>query len=91
MKISKFITITDDSRSHDFEVFVDVEADDIRCAIRENPQDGESAVLASFSDFIRFWQAVPDEIYSGFNDKQRKIISENLEKTLAKVLGVAFA
>ena len=87
MKIEKTITITDCFRSYDFEVSVDVDADDICAAIREDTKHGESAVLGSFSDFIRFWQAVPDEIYAGFNDHQRKIIGENLEKTLAKVKG----
>ena len=75
MKVSKFITITDCFRSHEFEVSVDVDANDIRCAITED-KESESGVLRSFSDFIRYSQSVPDEIYIGFNDYQRKIIGE---------------
>lgn len=89
MRIEKTIQITDCFRSHNFEVAVDIDADDIRLATTEDPTGGESAVLRSFSDFIRFFQAVPDEIYQGFNDSQRKVIGENLEKTLAKVRGEA--
>ena len=88
MRVEKFITISDCFRSHEFEVAVDVTVDDIRGAIRENPKGGESAVLGSFSDFIRFWQAVPDEIYAGLNDAQRGIITEHLVAVLAKVKGV---
>lgn len=86
MKVSKYITICDDFRSHQFEVSVDVDADDIRCAIQED-KESEQGVLRSFSDFIRYSQAVPDEIYAGFNDHQRKIIGEHLEAVLAKIKG----
>jgi hypothetical protein len=84
MKVSKFITICDDFRNHEFEVSVDVDADDIRCAITED-KENEQGVLRSFGDFIRYSQAVPDEIYAGFNDKQREVIGGHLETVLAKV------
>lgn len=87
MRIEKAITITSDYHSQSIEVYIDIDADDIRAAIQETPKDGERAVLGSFSDFIRFWQAVPDEIYAGFNDKQREIISDNIEKVLQKIKG----
>lgn len=86
MKVSKYITICDDFRSHQFEVSVDVDTDDISCAIQED-KESEQGVLRSFSDFIRYSQAVSDEIYAGFNDQQRKIIGEHLETVLAKVKG----
>jgi len=86
MKVSKHITITDCFRSHEFEVSVDIDADDIRCAIQED-KESEQGVLRSFSDFIRYSQAVPDEIYAGFNDQQRKVIGEHLETVLTKVRG----
>lgn len=86
MKVSKHITICDDFRNHQFEVSVDVDADDIRCAIQED-KESEQGVLRSFSDSIRYSQAVPDEIYAGFNDQQRKVIGEHLETVLAKVKG----
>ena len=86
MKVSKYITICDDFRNHQFEVSVDVDADDIRCAITED-KESEQGVLRSFSDFIRYSQSVPDEIYAGFNDQQRKVIGEHLETVLAKVKG----
>lgn len=84
MKVSKFITISDCFRSHEFEVSVGVDHDDIRCAIQED-KDSESQVLRSFADFIRYSQAVPDEIYEGFNDAARKIIGENLSNCLRKI------
>lgn len=86
MKISKYITICDDFRNHEFEVSVDVDADDIRCAIQED-KESEQGVLRSFSDFIRYSQAVPDEIYAGFNAEMRKYIGGHLETALAKVKG----
>ncbi|HBA70728.1 MAG TPA: hypothetical protein DCZ63_00540 [Geobacter sp.] len=84
MKVSKYITITDCFRSHEFEVSVDVDLDDIRCAIRED-KESEPRVLQSFSDFIRFSQSVPDEIYAGFNDHMRKVIGDHFETILAKI------
>lgn len=84
MKVSKYITICDDFRQHSFEVSVDVDADDIRCAITED-KDSESGVLRSLSDFIRYSQSIPDEIYIGLNDQQRKIISEHFESLLSKI------
>ena len=74
--------------SFDGEVDVYIDIDDIVAAIREDTKSGVNGVLRSFSDFIGFWQAVPDDIYAEFNDKQRAIITEHLEKTLAKVKGV---
>ena len=87
MKVYKDIEIYTDGRRQSIEVSFVVDADDIVAAIKENPKDGEQAVLRSFADFIRFYQSVPDEIYAGFNDHQRKVIGEHLEAVLVKVKG----
>ena len=87
MKVYKEIEIYVDGCSNKCEVGFHIDADDCRLALEDNPKDGEHAVLRSFSDFIRFFNAVPEEIYTGFNDHQRKIIGENLETVLAKVKG----
>ena len=84
MKVTKYIQICDDFRNHQFEVSVDIDLEDIRCAIQED-KESESEVLRSFSDFFRFSQAVPDEIYTGFNDKQREVISGHLSSLLSKI------
>lgn len=86
MKVSKYITICDDFRSHQFEVSVDIDSDDIRCAIQED-KESEQGVLRSFADFIRYSQSVPDEIYAGLNDKQRETIGGHLETVLTKIKG----
>lgn len=87
MKVYKEIEFYTDGGRSTCEVAFYLDADDVRLAIEDNPKDGEQAVLRSFADFIRFFQAVPDEVYAGFNDSQRKIIGENFETLLAKVKG----
>ena len=87
MKIYKNMEFYVDGCKNTFEIAIHIDADDCRAAIEENPTEGERAVLMSFSDFIGFWKAVPDEIYAGFTDKHREILSENLEKVLAKIKG----
>ncbi|MFZ4856157.1 MAG: hypothetical protein ACOYL3_07145 [Desulfuromonadaceae bacterium] len=87
MKVYKEIEFYTDGGRSTCEVAFYLDADDVRLAIEDNPKDGEQAVLRSFSDFIRFFNAVPDDIYSGFNEHQRKIIGDNLGSVLAKVKG----
>jgi hypothetical protein len=83
----KEIEIYVDGSRNTCEVGFHIDADDCRLAIEDNHQEGENAVLRCFSDFIVFFKSVPDEIYTGFNDAQRKIIGEHLEIILAKVKG----
>lgn len=87
MQVYKTIEFYVDGCKNACEIAIHIDADDCRAAIQENPKDGERAVLGSFSDFISFWQAVPDEIYAGFTDKHREILSENIEKVLSKIKG----
>lgn len=87
MRIYKDIEIYTDGGQQSVEVSFVIYADDIVAAIEENPKDGEQAVLRSFADFIRFYQSVPDEIYTGFNEHQRKVIGEHLETVLTKIKG----
>jgi hypothetical protein len=87
MKVYKEIEIYVDGCSNKCEVGFHLDADDVRLAIEDNHQDSEQSVLRAFSDFITFYKSVPNEIYDGFNDHQRKIIGEHLETILAKVKG----
>lgn len=87
MKVYKEIEFYTDGGRNTVEVAFYIEADDIVASIEDNPKDGEQAVLRSFADFIKFFNAVPDEIYAGFNEHQRKVIGEHLETVLAKVKG----
>lgn len=87
MKVYKEVEIYVDGCSNQCEVGFHLDADDCRLALEDNPKDGEQAVLRSFSDFIRFFNAVPDDIYTGFNDKQREVIGGHLEAVMAKIKG----
>jgi hypothetical protein len=87
MKVYKEIEFYTDGGRSTCEVAFYLDADDVRMAIEDNPKDGEQAVLRSFADFIKFFNAVPDEIYVGFNEHQRKVIGVHLETVLAKVKG----
>lgn len=87
MKVYKEIEIYVDGCKNTCEVGFHIDADDCRLAIADNHQDGEKSVLCAYSDFIRFFNSVPDEIHAGFNEHQRKVIGEHLETILAKVKG----
>jgi hypothetical protein len=87
MKIYKDIEIYVDGCKNTCEVGFHIDADDCRLAIADNHQEGEAAVLRGFSDFISFFNSVPEEIYTGFTDKHREILSEHLEKVLTKIKG----
>ena len=78
------VTTTVDIYNHEIDVQIDL--DDIVAAIRED-KDSLNAVLQSFSDFIRFWQAIPGDMWLEFNEPQCKIIVEHLGKVCDKLGG----
>ena len=84
MKVSTCVDIL----NHEIEV--DIDLDDIVAAIREN-KDSLNAVIGSFSDFIRFWQAIPEDMWLEFNEAQCKIIVEHLGKVCDKLGGRSHA
>lgn len=87
MKVYKDIEFYTDGGRNTVEVAFLIDTDDIVASIEDDPKGGEQAVLRSFADFIKFFNAVPDEIYAGFNAHQRKVIGDHLETVLSKLKG----
>ncbi|MDH0342027.1 hypothetical protein [Chromobacterium haemolyticum] len=72
MKITKFVEI-------ETEVEVDVSIGDI---VRELPCTAENVreMLSGLSGFIKFCDALPDDLLAGLNEKQHSIILEHFDR-----------
>lgn len=78
--------VTTTTNIYDHEIDVEITLEDIVAAIRED-KDSLNSVLRSFSDFMTFWKAIPDDIWLEFHESQCKIIVEHLGKVCDKLGG----
>ena len=76
MKIEKSVSV-------DVDVDVDVCFEDIVAAIWEDP-DRQSTALRGINNCHRFLKAIPDEIVSKLNDKQRETIFSALTEQVQR-------